>query len=157
MANTMRWRYGDTNPVMLPVANDLAVEIGDLIYLDSSEAKPASSQADQGTASLNQSQIKTKFVGVAMQASPVGENAPIRIASSGVFEFVCDAATFELGELLGISENSAGDALEDQKLVGVSSVTNAVGRSAKQISASTTRVLIDIVSTVMRGGTQSAV
>ena len=49
MANTMRWRYGDTNPVMLPVDSATVIEIGDLVYLDTDDAKPASAQADQGT------------------------------------------------------------------------------------------------------------
>ena len=41
MANTMRWRYGDTCPVMLPVDSATVIEIGDLVYLDADDAKPA--------------------------------------------------------------------------------------------------------------------
>ena len=40
MANTMRWRYGETNPVVLPVDSATVIEIGDLLYLDTT-AKPA--------------------------------------------------------------------------------------------------------------------
>ena len=43
MANTMRWRYGETNPVVLPVASATVIEIGDLVVLDTGTAKPASS------------------------------------------------------------------------------------------------------------------
>ena len=49
MANTMRWRYGDTCPVMLPVDSATVIEIGDMVYLDTDDAKPASAQTDQGT------------------------------------------------------------------------------------------------------------
>jgi len=31
MPNTMRWRYGETNPVMLPVQLGYVIEIGDLL------------------------------------------------------------------------------------------------------------------------------
>ena len=86
MANTMRWRYGETNPVMMPAAGGFDSEIGDLIFLDAGEAKPASAQADAGTLAANQEGFHDKFLGVAMQASPAGTAEPIRIATSGVFD-----------------------------------------------------------------------
>ncbi len=156
MANTMRWRYGDTNPVMLPVLTATVIEIGDLVYLDTNNAKPASEIPDLGSLTQNQQAFKSAFVGVAMQASAADDNRPIRIATSGVFEFDCDAAQFELGDLVGNSENSAGDALEDQRVVAASSVTEALGRCAKRVEPAGNRVLIDIVSTIMRGGSQAA-
>lgn len=157
MANTMRWRYGDTNPVMAPVDSAVGVEIGDLVYLDTDDARPASSQADAGSVGLNQSTFKGGFLGVAMQASGVGEAGSIRIATSGVFEFDVDAATFELGDLLGAAENAGGDGLEDQKLAPAGGVNASIGRCAKRVNPASTRVLIDVVSTVMRGGAQAAV
>ena len=42
MSSTMRWRYGETNPVVLPVASATVIEIGDLVYFDSGTLKPAS-------------------------------------------------------------------------------------------------------------------
>ena len=48
MSHSMRWRYGETNPVMLPVQAGTVVEIGDLVYLESGHAYPASNQTDQG-------------------------------------------------------------------------------------------------------------
>lgn len=156
MANTMRWRYGDTNPVMLPVLSDTVIEIGDLVYLDTNNAKPASSLADQGTLLMNQATFRDNFVGVAMQASQSGDVASIRIATSGVFEFDSDTNAYELGELIGPSENTAGNALEDQKIEGVSSIGNALGRCAKRVQPASSRVLIDVVSTIMRGGAQAA-
>ena len=47
----MRWRYGDTYPVVLPVDSATVIEIGDLVYLDTDDAKPAVGQADQGSRS----------------------------------------------------------------------------------------------------------
>ncbi|MEM9187447.1 MAG: hypothetical protein AAGB00_13225 [Planctomycetota bacterium] len=156
MANTMRWRYGSTNPVMLPVDAATVIEIGDLLYLDTDDAKPASALADQGTESLNQQAFQDRFVGVAMQCSAAGETAPIRAATSGVFEFDCDASTHEVGALLGTAEDPGGAALEDQKLAAVAGVNAAVGRCAKRVNPSGARVLVDVVSTVMKGGAQAA-
>ena len=156
MANTMRWRYGDTNPVMIPVLTDTVIEIGDLVYLDTNNAKPASALSDQGTLLLNQTEFRGKFAGVAMQASADGETDSIRTATTGVFEFDSDSATYELGDLIGAGENTAGDALSDQKVDAASAISGAIGRCAKRVDPASTRVLVDVVSTVMRGGAQAA-
>lgn len=156
MANTMRWRYGDTSPVMLPVDATTVIEIGDLVYLETDDARPASSQADQLTEAANQELFHDKFAGVAMQASRNGDTQPIRAATAGVFEFDCLSATFEVGKLIGADENAAGVALEKQVVAPVATANLAVGRCASRVSPAATRVLVDIVSTVQRGGPQDA-
>lgn len=156
MANSMRWRYGETNPLMLPVDSATVIEIGDLVYLDTDDAKPASSQADQGVEAANQELFHDKLAGVAMQASRDGETQPIRVATTGVFEFDCVASTFEVGDLIGADENSGGVALEDQVVAAVATANLAVGRCAKRVNPAGTRVLVDVVSTIGRGGPQDA-
>ena len=155
MPNTLRWRYGDTNPVLLPVEADTVIEIGDLVYLDTDDAKPASAQDDQGTPTASQHLCHGTFAGVAMQASPAGEDRSIRVATTGVFEFDCASDTFEVGDLLGPSENGAGNALLDQSAIAVSNVNAAIGRCAKRVAPAGTRVLVDIVSCVLKGGPQA--
>lgn len=154
MANTMRWRYGDTSPVMLPVDATTVIEIGDLIYLEVDDARPASLQADAGTEAANQEAFHDKFAGVAMQASRNGDTQPIRVATAGVFEFDCLAGTYEVGKLIGGDENAGGTALEKQLVTPVATANLAIGRCAKRVSPAATRVLIDIVSTMQRGGPQ---
>lgn len=156
MANTMRWRYGDTCPVMLSVDSTTVVEIGDLVYLDTDDAKPASAQADQASEAANQELFHDNFAGVAMQASASGDTQPVRVATAGVFEFDCASATFEVGDLVGADENAGGTALEDQTVAGVAAANLAVGRCAKRVNPAGTRVLVDLVSTVLRGGPQAA-
>ncbi|TWT96770.1 hypothetical protein Pla108_25440 [Botrimarina colliarenosi] len=156
MANTMRWRYGDTNPVRLPVASDVAVEIGDLVYLDTGAAKPASAQADQGSSVLNAGLFHDNFIGVAMQASPAGDASSIRIATTGVFEFDCDSMTNELGNPLSVAVDGDGEQLISQKVEDAATLSLAIGRCAKPVTVASTRVLVDIVSSVMRGGPQAA-
>ncbi|WP_425396705.1 capsid cement protein [Aeoliella sp.] len=156
MANKMRWRYGDTNPVMLPVDSTTVIEIGDLVYLDTDDAKPASSLTDAGTLAANQEALHDVFVGVAMQASATGQTADIRVATTGVFELECASATFELGDLVGGDENAGGTALEDQQAIAVTSEDLAIGRCAKREGAASTSVYVEIVGTVTRGGPQAA-
>jgi hypothetical protein len=155
MANTMRWRYGETNPVILPVDSTTVIEIGDLVFLDTDDAKPAASQADQGTETANQQLFHDVFAGVAMQASASGETQPIRVATTGVFEFDCLSTTLEVGDLLAPDENGGGTALLNQTLVKVLTTNAAIGRCAKRLNPAGTRALVDIVSAVLRGGPQN--
>jgi hypothetical protein len=151
----MRWRYGDTNPVLVPVDSATVIEIGDLVYQDTDDAKPASVQLDQGTEGANQALFHDMFLGVAMQASRAGETQPIRVATTGVFEFDCLSTTLEVGDLLGSDENAGGTALLNQTVAKVTNANAAVGRCAKRLNPAGTRVLVDIVSSIVKGGTQA--
>jgi hypothetical protein len=151
----MRWRYGETSPVMLPVDSATVIEIGDLVWLDTDDVKPAGSQADQGSETANQQLFHDTFAGVAMQASPSGVSQPIRVATSGVFEFDCLSAALEVGDLMSSDENAGGTALLNQTVVKVSNANQAIGRCAKRVNPAGTRVLVDIVSAVLKGGPQA--
>jgi hypothetical protein len=155
MANTMRWRYGDTCPVMLPVDAATVIEIGDIVYLDVDDAKPASAQGDQGTELGNQQFLHDLFIGVAMQASPSGVSQPIRVATTGVFEFDCLSTTLEVGDMLAPDEHSGGTSLLNQTVAKVTNINAAIGRCAKRLNPAGTRVLVDVVSTVFKGGPQA--
>ena len=154
MSDILRWRYGDTHPIVLPVESATVIEIGDLVYLDTDDARPASMQADQGTEAQNQEAFHDKFAGVAMQRRRAGDTTPIRVATRGVFEFPCPSATFEVGALIGASDNSGGTGLEDQQVEGVATENLAIGRCAKRVNPAATTVLVDIVATVSHGGPQ---
>jgi hypothetical protein len=155
MSDILRWRYGDTSPVVLPVDSATVIEIGDLVYLDTDDAKPASAIPDGGTEAANQEAFHDLFAGVAMQRSRAGDTAPIRVATRGVFEFPCPSGTFEVGALIGASENTGGDALLDQQVEGVATANLAIGRCAKRVNPAATTVLVDIVGTISHGGAQA--
>jgi hypothetical protein len=155
MANTMRWRYGDTCPVMLPVDSATVIEIGDMVYLDTDDAKPASSQTDQGSKASNQQLFHDVFAGVAMQASRSGDTQPIRVATSGVFEFDCVSTTLEVGDIIGPDANGAGTALTNGTVIKVSNANAAIGRCAKRLNPAGTHCLVDIVSGILKGGPQA--
>ncbi len=156
MSDKMRWRYGDTNPVVAAVDSTTVIEIGDLMWQDTDDSKAASAQSDQGSETANQEAFADGFLGVAMQRSRNGDTAPVRVAATGVFEFDCPSGTFELGDLVGADENGAGDALLDQQVAKVGSSRYAIGRVAKRETGATTSVLVDVRSTVMTGGVEGS-
>ena len=151
MANKMRWRYGETNSVVGPVAGTVAVEIGDLVFYEADTVKPASSQANQTTKALNQSTFAGKFLGVAMQASPLGEASSIRIATTGVFEFDTNSQTFVLGALVGIDELPGRTGLECQK-VDTAVVAGSIGRVVRREPTASNTILVGIKSKITEGG-----
>jgi hypothetical protein len=153
MSDTMRWRYGETNPVVIPVDSATVIEIGDLVYLATDDARPAAQQADGGSEAANQETFHDNFAGVAMQRSPSGDTHPIRVATTGVFEFACLSGTFEIGALLGVDEGAGGTALENQVVAAVATPNLAIGRCARRVNPAD---LVDIVSTVSHGGPQAA-
>lgn len=157
MADVMRWRYGETNPVMLPVLVGTTIEIGDMVYFDGTSLLPAASQADGGALADNQEDFHAVFAGVAMQrhratTDPAGS---IRVATTGVFEFDCASATFKVGDLVGPAGTGSGGnvGLANQTVAAVASEWLATGKVAKA-GTSVTSVLVDIKGTLTQGGVQ---
>ncbi len=155
MADVMRWRYGETSPVILSVLSTTVISIGDLVYLTGDQVLPAASQADQGSKAANQQLFHNNFAGVAMQQSRNGDTTPIRVATTGVFAFDCTSATFEVGALVGVDQPSGGPPLESQVVVAVGAENLAIGRCAKRVNPADVSVLVEIVGTISHGGPQA--
>lgn len=154
MSDKMRWRYGDTNPVAAAVDPATVIEIGDLLWQDTDDAKPAGDFTWTTDLATTQGGFADKFLGVAMQRSRSGDVAPIRVATTGVFEFDCTSATFELGDMVGPAANGGSTALVSQQLAAVAASSGAVSRVAKRQASAATTLLVDVRSTVMTGGVE---
>jgi hypothetical protein len=181
MSDKTRWRYGDRNPVVSAVDSASVIEIGDLLYQERHEfhelgasAKPASmvqyesrpelaGKGDEAYEVIRQERFAEDFLGVAMQRSRSGDTDPVRVATTGVFEFDCPSGTFELGDMMGVDYELHGghDEVNDgketihllsQSVAPVSASKYAIGRIAKRVATAATTVLIDIRSMVMTGG-----
>jgi hypothetical protein len=148
----MRWRYGDTNPVVAAVQAATTIDIGDLLWQDTDNAKPAAALANHGNKTANQQALAQDFLGVAMQRSRMGDTAPVRVATTGVFEMDCAGSTFELGDLVGADTDAAGDTLLNQQVAKVGRAAQAIGRAARRAASTTASVLVDVRSTIMTGG-----
>lgn len=145
MSNVQRYRKAG-GKVRVPVDSAVVVEIGDAIYLNTDDARPASSFT-YVTANLGgtQANFAASFLGVAAEASESGDTDEITIDTAGVFEFNCASATFEVGDLVGMDNNAGATALEDQQVIAIGEDGyGAIGRVAKRYGAATTRVLVEI-------------
>ena len=151
MADKMRWRYADTNPVIAAVDSATVIEIGDLLWQDKDDAKPASHVGmSNPQGNVAQAGFARLVLGVAMQRTRNGDTAPIRVSTTGVFEMECAMQTWELGDLVGAIPNDTGR-LQDQAVSKVP-VAVAIERVARRVWPASGSVLIDIRSTVMTGG-----
>ena len=170
----LRSRYVDTNPVAAAVDSATVIEIGDLLWQDIDDAKPASmvqfesrpdfvarGLGDEAYELLRQERFAEAFLGVAMERSRSGDTDPVRVGTTGVFEFDCPSGTFELGDLVGvrclpgIPDRDASVAhwrserLVNQEVQKVAASQYAIGRVAKFEHEPVTSVLVDIRSRVM--------
>jgi hypothetical protein len=157
MADNFRYRFGDTKPVTVAVDSATVIEIGDLVYIASGKALPASALADAGTKAENQEAFHDAFLGVAEQRSRAGDADKIRVATAGTFEFAIASATLGLGALVGAAGTGAGGAVgvANQTVESVATPNLAIGRVQDAI-ASQTKVLVNIMSVIMTGGAQAA-
>ena len=151
MPDNFRYRYGDVHPVMsLPVASATPIEIGDLVT-----NVPAAAAATAWTTLVGaQEAFHDAFLGVSGQRSRVGDTDAVRVDTRGVFEFDCAAATFVLGDLVGPAKQT-GNAIESQKVIAVATPNLAIGRVVQTYPAATTKVKVEITSTIVHGGPQA--
>ncbi|HUT10539.1 MAG TPA: hypothetical protein VMY42_08585 [Thermoguttaceae bacterium] len=156
MANKMRYRWGETKPRIFAVDSAEVIEIGDLVWLNTDDVRPAADLTNYGSLISNQDEFKQVFAGVAAQHSASGETDPIRVDTAGVFAFTCASATFEVGDLIGPDDaGDSGAALLSQQVIAVAVKTAAIGVVAQREAVAVTEVLVDIISTVATGGGMS--
>ena len=155
MANVMRHRRGDPNPVYVPVASATVVEIGDMVGLSSNLLVTASQTAFNTNEALTQDDFHALFLGVAMSQSRVGDTDAVWVATAGDFEFVADSGTYRFGEFVGPELTAM--ALEDQEIDGAADVGDSIGQVVDDSTAVRTFCMVRIFSTIMGGGGQTPI
>lgn len=154
MFNNMRWRYGDTNPVMVGCDAFTPIYIGDLLYVlpqKAGDALPdvvvAYSQAspvflDALFATPEPGMAKQCFVGVAMQSNTGGPR-DIRVATTGVFEFDCEPSQFCVGDFIGMHIKKDGNS----QMVSKAFLEDvAIGLCVKYTESESEKVLVDLLT-----------
>eukprot|EP00913_Durusdinium_trenchii_P035346 g33076.t1 len=128
----------------------LAIDVGDLMYHTGDDARPAGSQADQGSEVLNQELFAANFIGVANSARLASQSSAgvVRVQTDGLYEFTCTSSTFEIGDLVGADEASGGTALEDQSVKVVTDPNLAIGVVVKRYATATTKVWCRLIGRV---------
>lgn len=156
------YRYGDSKPNQYAVAAGVAVNVGDLVYLDQSASpytvKPAMSFTWTTNLVTTQTNFVKQFIGVAAQAydgSAFVNGAPaaygiqdgnLRVDTAGVFDFACASATWNAGDLVGPDQDGANSNLFAQRVVNVNAggVGAAIGRVVQNYPNATTTVRVEI-------------
>lgn len=128
MSNHLRFRSGPVQLIRANVSVDSAIEPGDLLFLDATEAKPSGEFIWDTNLATTQAAFADVFLGIAHERSAVGEEAPISVDVSphSVYEFDVDVSTYALGTLLGPDEDSG--ALMNQQLETVAAASRAIAR-----------------------------
>lgn len=141
MGNVSRGRKSDAK-FWGAVDSAVVIEKGDLLYYDSNDVKPASSQADQGSEGDNQALFASKFAGVSEDRSDSGDTDDILVDANPLrdWEFPCASATYEVGDLLGVNEASGGTSLEDQELAKVNCFDSAIMICTRREASATTSI-----------------
>ena len=151
--DNMRWRGGEMSPIILTPAMESEIHIGDLVYLENEEACPAVDMPDKVEELVQQMYFHDRFAGVAMQSSMLGDMTPIRIATTGLFEFDCVSEYVKVGDLMGLVGTPDGMQTYSHTLQVTTFCSRAIGRSQAKLTPAG-KVCVEIVSTIARGGPQ---
>ena len=152
------YRYGNSDPQQFPVKSGVAINVGDLLYCDTSDgntAKPAMSFTWTTNLATTQPLFVAQFIGVAAQSydgtsfttAPTSygiQDGNLRVDTAGVFDFKCASATFNAGDPVGVAQDGSNSNLAGQTVVAVSAVANAIGRVVQAYPVATTTVRVEI-------------
>lgn len=150
MANKYRYRKGQQKLAAYGVASATVIERSDMLFIDttSNEVKPASAIGFTTNIATTQAEFADNFVGIALEDSASGETDDITvdIGAESVYEFDCTSATYNVGDLLGPSDNDdAGNALDDQSLEAAVAASS-VARCFEKEEAAVTSVMAQFAS-----------
>lgn len=161
------YRYGDNKPIEYPIKQGVAVNVGDLVYIDTSDGntvKPAMSFTWTTNLATTQPLFVKQFAGVAAQpydgsnfvnGYPTAygiQSGNLRVDTAGTFDFPCASTTWNAGDLVGPDQDGANSNLYAQRVVNVNGtgVGAAIGRVVQSYSTATTSVRVEIFAPFAR-------
>lgn len=142
---------GPTNFAQFAFNGTLAVTVGDFMYYVTDDVRPLTSLTTGASEAADQLTISKVFAGVAKDARTTSETGALTafpIMTDLVAEYDCVSATFEIGDLVGVSWNG-GSALANQVVTKVTAANLAIGYATKRYASATTRVQCRILSAVV--------
>lgn len=164
MGNRNRHRRGDFVQREYAVDSAEVIEQGDMLYCEADDARPMSScgwdtSEEAGSEAYCRTYVASRFAGVALDASASGKTDAVRAASGpdAVFEFVCESATFEIGDLFGPAGVDTPKNLADQILLKVNDPRQAIAVAVERAGSAATTVLVKFLTSAERATLLSTV
>lgn len=156
MADHLRFRSGPVQLIRMDVDAASQIEPGDLMYLDSSEVRPASEFAWNTDLPTTQAAFADVFVGIAHERSRDGDTDPVSVDISphSVYEFDVDPSSYSLGALLGPDE--ASTSLMPQQLEAVAAASRAIARCIEVSDGVVTRMRVTFASAYSTGSAHAS-
>jgi len=147
-----RYLYGETNPVSAGIQTADAINVGDLVSYGMGNVYKASEATWTTDLATTQTNFAAAFLGVSGQKKLAGESRVhgnstdniIRIDCSGVYEFSCVNASYEIGQWIGAAKDS-GNALLNDTVAAVSTSAKAIGICVEATTG--TKIKIQLLST----------
>ena len=146
MADVQRHLGDPDRPKLAAVDSAQVIEIGDLLYLATDDARAAAQITYGASLVITQRAFALLFLGVAESASASGETAAVRYGTAGVYTFPCASATFEIGDMIGVDDNAGGTALTSQQVIAVTDPQAAIGIVAEREASAVTAVKVELFS-----------
>lgn len=138
---------GNVERVRAPFPTGVAVEVGDLLFLNvSGDALPASSFVWDTNIGTTQAAFVLLFLGTShvkrLSTQPAQDGM---VTTNGVHVYPCEAlqSELELGAFIGVAKGT-DDVLENQKVVSVATYDLAIGTLARRALAGETELYVEI-------------
>ena len=146
MANHLRFRSGPVHLVKSEIDSNSLIEPGDMLFLDSTEARPASEFVWNTDLPTTQAGFSDLFLGIAHERSEIGADVPISvdISPQAIYEFDVSVSSYPLGTLLGPDENSS--ALMNQQLEAAGAAAQAIARCMEFTDGFVTKARVSFAS-----------
>lgn len=137
------------------VADATVIENGELLFLDSTTAKPASSQTDQLSEPANQRLFASLFLGAAAGGKLASQTWIDSILvdwdPTAEREYDCVSETHQVGDLMGVDEADSGTALNATRLVKVTDEALAIARCVRTDTAASTTCRVRFIKSLFMG------
>jgi hypothetical protein len=150
MSDNFRYRKEFNKPRYYAVDSATVIEIGDMLWLDTDDVKPASDYTWDTNIATTQRAFAKVFVGVAADRSASGDTDLLQVNMAGVHEFACASAAHELEDYVAPA-NSGSSTLVNQTVVKVTDPTLAIAKVAQREASATTTVKVEVIGGAIPG------
>src|SRR5262245_33911547 len=150
--DVQRYRSGPISEVRSRVKAGVDAEVGDLVALN------ASGQLETFTSgAYTSATFRTPFLGVLVQGGTRGTetaDTPALVYTAGEFAFPLSAPAGAAVQIGGLVKATASQVVATGGVLGAAGTGDAIGRLARAVAVGDTECLVEIQSSVMRGGPQ---